>query len=141
MKVESRFRVTAVIALAVFLFSCTVPRNNEALAEETALASATQSLKISWIANREKAVNSAGGGYRVYYGRVPGFAVGTAAFVDVPFVAGATAPTAKTLMGLPAGDYYIRVAAYSQQNPEGSIASAEISGHVAANISALGEVR
>lgn len=135
MHTESRIQATALIALAVFLLSCTAPHQTESPVEETARAQATQLLKVSWIANREQAVNSVGGGYRVYYSQVPDFAIVSTPFADVPYVTGATAPTTTTLAGLPPGNYYIRVAAYSQLNQQGGAPSAEISGSVAAAVS------
>ncbi len=92
-----------------------------------------RNVQVSWAANREKAVNSPGGGYRVYYSTTPGFDVATASVVDVPYVAGPTAPTSATIPGLSPGTYYLEVVAYSALNPPGgsggstSAPSAEIS--------------
>ncbi|MBE7437803.1 MAG: hypothetical protein HS115_05040 [Spirochaetales bacterium] len=80
------------------------------------------STKISWLGNPETAVNSAGGGYRVYY---PGAAGGSSPVLDVPYVSGPAAPTSVTLNLESAGTYYVRVVAYSSINTAGSEASAE----------------
>ncbi len=70
---------------------------------------------VSWIANRETAVNSLGGGYRVYYSRTNNFDITTASFVNVPFVSG-TAPTTVNFNTLMAGITYFKVQAYSALN-------------------------
>ena len=87
--------------------------------------SVVKSVQVSWDANREAAVNRAGGGYRVYHSRSSGFDIATASFVDVPYSAGATAPTTTSLM-LSSGDNFIKVVAYSNLNPDGSAPSGEI---------------
>lgn len=91
-------------------------------------------VRVSWTANRETAVNSLGGGYRVYYSTTQGLSVAAAPFVNVSYDAGAAAsPTTATIPGLSPGTYYIKVAAYSALTPPGgsggraSAPSAEIS--------------
>lgn len=80
----------------------------------------TGTLRVNWTANREKAVNMAGGGYRVYYSTSANFNIATASFVNVPYVAGASAPTTAAITGLSANTrYYIKVVAYSALNPPG----------------------
>ncbi len=74
------------------------------------------SIQVSWTANRETAVNKAGGGYKVYYSTSPGVNISTAAFVDVPYVAGPTSPTTVTIGNLLVGTYYFKVVAYSALN-------------------------
>lgn len=81
-------------------------------------------VQVSWTANRESAVNSPGGGYKVYSSTSPGFNIASASFVDVPNAGGAT-PTSTTL-SLFSGTHYIKVIAYSTLNPAGSAPSAEI---------------
>lgn len=82
----------------------------------TGSASAT----VSWDENRESGVNSAGGGYRVYYATSPNVATASnSKVVLVPYVAGPTAPTTATISNLSAGDWYIKVVAYSAYNPHG----------------------
>jgi hypothetical protein len=82
-------------------------------------------VQVSWSANREAAVNEAGGGYKVYFGRTAGFSIAGAGFVDVPYVSGPAAPTAATLT-LSSGNNFVKVIAYSALNPNGSAPSAEI---------------
>lgn len=78
---------------------------------------------ISWTANRERAVNMAGGGYRVYYSQTNGFSTGSATGVAVPYSSGGAAPTSTTLPMLASGTYYYRVVAYSSFNPTGVLSS------------------
>ena len=93
----------------------------------------TSNVQVTWIANRERAVNQAGGGYTVYYSSSPGFNIVAASSVNVPYVSGPAAPTSATISSLSTGAYYIKVVAYSILNPPGSssgstsIPSAEIS--------------
>ncbi len=71
------------------------------------------SIQLFWSANHEKAVNSPGGGYRVYYSQTPGFDITTASWVDVPYQSGLNAPTSTTIPNLSPGSYYIKVVAYA----------------------------
>lgn len=80
---------------------------------------------VSWSENSESGVNSAGGGYKVYYSTTSGFSVSGANFVDVPWVSGPAAPTTVNL-SLATGTHYIKVVAYSALNPSGSPASTQI---------------
>jgi hypothetical protein len=82
---------------------------------------AAPTVEVSWTANREKSVNMAGGGYRVYYSRSSGFDITTASFVDVPYVAGPTAPVVKNFTNLLYGTTYFKVDAYSSFNAPGSV--------------------
>ncbi len=68
---------------------------------------------VSWTANREKAVNSLGGGYRVYYGQTSGFSIATAQFINVPYVSGGVAPTSVAIKNFFPGKYYFKIVAYS----------------------------
>jgi hypothetical protein len=79
-----------------------------------------RSVVISWNANREKAVNSAGGGYRVYYSTLNNFSTTGASAVSAPYASGSTAPTSAIIPSLPSGTYYYRVVAYSALNPAGN---------------------
>ncbi|OHD70466.1 MAG: hypothetical protein A2W19_08740 [Spirochaetes bacterium RBG_16_49_21] len=74
---------------------------------------------ISWNANREKAVNSSGGGYRLYYSKNSHFQISDAdvQMIDVPYVSGSTAPTSKSV-NFGEGNWYIRIVAYSSLNGE-----------------------
>lgn len=85
--------------------------------------SSARNVQVSWTANRETAVNSPGGGYKVYYNPTAGFAIGSANVVDVPY-AGAAVPTTTNLT-LTSGTHYIKVVAYSALNPAGSAPSSE----------------
>lgn len=79
-----------------------------------------QTISLSWNANRETAVNSAGGGYTVYYSTASGFSIGDTGVttVDVPYVSGAQAPTS-TAITLVSSTYYFKIVAYSALNPPG----------------------
>jgi ABC-type glycerol-3-phosphate transport system substrate-binding protein len=70
----------------------------------------SHTVNIFWAANREAAVNSAGGGYTV--------AISGQSPINVPYVSGPAAPTtiAATLMS---GSYSVAVTAYSALNPPG----------------------
>jgi hypothetical protein len=86
----------------------------------TNCGSGTYNILVSWAANREKAVNSTGGGYKVYYSLSTPVNTSTASSVDVPYVTGATAPTSRTITGLSCGSWHFRVIAYSALHPSGS---------------------
>ena len=78
-------------------------------------------ITVSWDPNREMAVNTTGGGYKVYYSTTRSFNIpdAEATEVDVPYVSGLTAPTSTSLKLLSDADYYFRVVAYSALNPPG----------------------
>jgi hypothetical protein len=76
-------------------------------------------VRISWAANRERAVNQAGGGYIVYHAKKPGVPLAEATAVNVPYVSGASAPTSVDTV-VPEGTNYYRVVAYSALRPPGS---------------------
>ncbi len=82
---------------------------------------ASGNIQISWDANLETAVNSPGGGYKVYYSSNSGFNPGDVGVteIDVPYSSGASAPTS-VLTPLNPGIYYIRIAAYSALNAPGA---------------------
>jgi hypothetical protein len=70
-------------------------------------------IQVQWSASSESAVNSTGGGYKVYYSTCTDFTVTEACGnVDVPFVSG-SAPTSKQINGFPNGTYYFKVVSYS----------------------------
>lgn len=87
--------------------------------EPSTVLSSTEIL-ISWDANREKAVNSTHGGYKVYYSQTPGFELNSATMIDVPYVSGPLAPTSTKLTNLVSGTYYLRIIAYSGLTLPGS---------------------
>jgi hypothetical protein len=70
----------------------------------------SHTVNISWPANREAAVNKAGGGYKVAISGQP--------LIDVPYVSGLAAPTT-TIATLTAGNYSVTVTAYSALSPTG----------------------
>ncbi|MBN1496199.1 MAG: hypothetical protein JXA07_05480 [Spirochaetes bacterium] len=74
-------------------------------------SSGTIPCTVSWTPNREKAVNSTGGGYYVYYST--GHITDTSgARVTVPYVSGDSTP-ATAIIPLGPGTWYFRVAGYS----------------------------
>jgi hypothetical protein len=71
--------------------------------------SASDPGRLSWVANRETAVNSDGGGYRVYRGSAPGFDVAAVSpWVEVP-----SSQTWAQISGLTPGVHYLKVVAFS----------------------------
>lgn len=73
-------------------------------------------VNLSWTANKEAAVNSAGGGYKVAISGQP--------VIDVPFPYAASGPAAvATLM---TGNYTVTVSAYSAMNPSTGIAASGV---------------
>jgi len=99
---RSRKVMFAVFASALFLSACGGGGGS------SGPVATRHAVNISWTANREAAVNSAGGGYTV--------AVSGQSPINVPYVSGLTAPTttATTLMS---GSYSVTVTAYSALNP------------------------
>ena len=77
------------------------------------------SVNISWDPNRETAVNTAGGGYKVFYSINQGFSIADTGVteVEVPYVSGTKAPTSLSLKMPSDVTYYFRVVAYSALNP------------------------
>jgi hypothetical protein len=69
--------------------------------------------RVSWDANRQKAVNRGGGGYRIHYSRRSDFSIELVQ--DVPFVFGDHSPTSAVLAFNQdqKGLWYVRVTAYS----------------------------
>lgn len=82
-------------------------------------------VQVSWTANREKAVNSPGGGYRVFYSQTSDFNIQTAQYVDVPYDTGPNAPTTVDINGLLGGVHYFKIVAYSLLNPSGQSGGAQ----------------
>jgi hypothetical protein len=85
------------------------------------ITTASGNIQISWNGNLETAVNSAGGGYKVYYSANSSFDPGDGGVTEipVPWTSGPTAPTS-ILIPLSPGTYYLRIAAYSALNAPGS---------------------
>ena len=98
--------LTVAVLPALMLLSC---GGGDASAPST-----IRTVNISWNANRESAVNTTGGGYKVYYSTSSGFAITDAGVnvVDVPFVAPPVTPTSISLQ-LRSGQYYFRIVANS----------------------------
>ncbi|HEX7043643.1 MAG TPA: hypothetical protein VF203_03420 [Burkholderiales bacterium] len=120
-------RGAALAGLCAGLWALAACGSGEAGTAERPAAEPTQIryVEVSWDPNRESGVNRAGGGYRVYHGTTPGFSLGGARFVDVPYAGGETTPT-RALLALAPGTHYIKVVAYSALNPAGSAPSAEV---------------
>ncbi len=84
-----------------------------------------RTVRISWDQSLNTAVNTSGGGHRVYYSMTENFNTDTAASVNVPYVSGATAPAQKDITLDTKGRWYFKVVAYSLANPAGSGVSTE----------------
>jgi len=83
-------------------------------------------VSVFWTANREAAVNTAGGGYKVYYSQSSGFAIGDGGVSSqvVPYVSGTTAPSC-TEINLASGTWYVRVTATSTLDAPGTTGGSE----------------
>jgi len=83
-----------------------------------------KTILVSWSPNRESAVNTTGGGYKVYYSKTDAtVSVVTSSVVNVPFVSGTLSPTTAQLTGLTAGTYFVKVVAFSSRNTAGSVSA------------------
>ena len=85
----------------------------------------TKKITVSWTANKEKAVNSLGGGYKVSYSTNSSFLSGVNT-INVPYVNGLLSPTSVQINQLTPGFYYLKVKAFSPIN-QGSVESNPIS--------------
>jgi len=74
------------------------------------VCSSNHQVTISWAANRESGVNSAGGGYKVAITGQP--------VIDVPFASGTATPTS-TVTTLAPGSYSVTVKAYAALDAQG----------------------
>lgn len=103
---KSLFRFLVFSLIAVFIAACGSGGGGG--------ASSLKSAVVSWTANKEAAVNTMGGGYKVYYSEVSGFSINDKGVttVDVAYVSGSSAPISTTL-SLSPSTYYLRIAAYS----------------------------
>ncbi len=72
--------------------------------------SGPHNVTIAWALNREKGVNSAGGGYQVSISGQP--------TINVPYVSGPAAPTS-TVTTLSTGNYTVTVRAYAALDAQG----------------------
>ena len=73
---------------------------------------ADATMTVTWTANKETSVNSAGGGYRVYYGGSAGFNATQAPFIDV-IHSGSSTPTSTVINNIYEGLNYVKIAAFS----------------------------
>ena len=108
-------KVLLIISVGIFLASCNRGSSSSSPLPRT-------DVTVSWDANRETAVNSPGGGYKVYSSTISGFNISDSgvSVVDAPYVSGALAPTSASVPLVKGATNYIRIAAYSALNPPGS---------------------
>jgi hypothetical protein len=100
-------RLVLILSFAFCAAACNLPEKE---------GKGPYSITVSWTANKEKDVNAAGGGYKVYYSATKDFNIPSGLYVDVPYVSGATAPTTATISNLSLrapNSYYIKIVAYS----------------------------
>lgn len=97
-----------VLASALFLSACGGGGGGSGSSSPPAPTPTSHTVNISWAANREAAVNSAGGGYTV--------AISGQSPINVPYVSGLVAPTTSPVT-LMSGSYSVTVTAYSALNP------------------------
>jgi thermitase len=76
---------------------------------------ANGTLVVSWASNKEAAVNTSGGGYRIYTGRLAEFDISSAPYTDVKFN-GTSTPTTATIEHVYQGQNYVRIAAFAQDS-------------------------
>ena len=116
----SRWAVVALIALSA---ACKPTQNVPSKGAATGPPPGTpRNILVSWAANTESAVNSAGGGYKVYYSTTP-VDVSTATAIDLPFGSTAFAGRSVKLLSQPSGTYYFKVLAYSSLNTAGNLST------------------
>jgi hypothetical protein len=102
--------------------------NNSNSQNNSGSTSNSKTVKLTWNANKEKSVNSRGGGYKIYYSQIKDNELQNSLFVVVPYVSGSLAPTTAKISNLNKGKYYFVVQAYSALNSGStSLASTEIS--------------
>lgn len=83
----------------------------------------SRNVLVTWQANREKSVNSTGGGYQVCYGITPAYQTSGSVCTSVPYASGATAPT-NTTLSIPGGSaVFIYVFGFSALNTSGAPAA------------------
>ena len=111
-------RSFVVIVTSIFVISCSGGSDNSSVAV-TPCSGANKNVTVSWAANKEAAVNTTGGGYKVYHSRTSGFLAGDTGVtvVDVPYSSGSASPTSTTLSLVSAEcSHFIRVTGYSALN-------------------------
>jgi len=111
---------------ALFILSgCGDVKVSSKVERACAVPAGLKKVSVAWTANRERAVNSAGGGYRVYYCDYPGFALSAASFKDVPYVSGSASPTSVEIADVGSGSLYIQVVGYSALRAPNATAGAQ----------------
>lgn len=99
------------ISLAALLSAC---GGGGSTSTAPSVPPAWHNVSLSWAANHEKGVNSAGGGYTL---TISG--ASAPAPIDVPYVSGTSAPTSK-MISLYTGSYTATVTAYANLTPTGA---------------------
>jgi hypothetical protein len=108
--------ILATLLLGTLCTACF--ENDMLLFGDTCAATEQTTLQLSWESNREKAVNSHGGGYKL---KISSSQTGDSDIIDVPFQKGKTAPTEKKV-AVCSGHVSLDVSiqAYSKLNQDGS---------------------
>lgn len=100
---------TIVTLLAIALASgC-----GSAKVEQKGVKGVAADVTLSWAANREKDVNTTGGGYRIYHSTTANFSLSSVTPIDLPYAAGTGAPRTYTFSKLSPGTHYFKIVAYS----------------------------
>jgi hypothetical protein len=102
------------ILISIFLVGC-----QSRLAVNQPVKQGPYTVNISWAASHEKALNTVGGGYKIYYSQTSGANLATTSFINVPYVSGGTAPTTTSISVAQWGTWYVRVVGYSALNAPG----------------------
>jgi hypothetical protein len=106
-----------VILIASLLVSCTSDESNTPTSTTSVGKPINATATISWNKNREIAVNSLNGGYRVYYSSSSPVTTNNT-FVNVPYnQTTKTTPVSANIDIKLTGKYYFAVQAYSALNP------------------------
>lgn len=116
-----RFNTASVLALilSIFLTACGGGSGGGgASTPPTTPTGAWHTVTLSWVMNREKGVNSSGGGYTVSISGSSALAP-----INVPYVSGLAAPTS-TIVSLYTGNYSVTVTAFAALDANGGSTSA-----------------
>ncbi|MFV1984431.1 MAG: hypothetical protein ACC657_12895 [Thiohalomonadales bacterium] len=106
-----------VISFIFSLISCTSEESTTSNTTTPNPVAVNATASINWVKNREIAVNSVNGGYRVYYSSSTPVTT-TNSFVDVPYSqVTKTTPVTANINIKTTGKYYFAVQAYSALNP------------------------
>jgi multidrug efflux pump subunit AcrA (membrane-fusion protein) len=117
-------RLVWIVILGVVLSACGGGGSDS---PKTPLAPAFHNVTLSWAANRESGVNSAGGGYTVSIS-------GQSAPVNVPYVSGAAAAPTLKVVSLYTGTYTATVKAYAALDANGGSTGSTSASSVAMTI-------